>query len=98
MSDMLKTFVNNALDDRIREKYSHLRHPAGVCAKIVRAGQVNDSYEYTVKILNESMEPDEDFPEIPGVRSDIQMDPGDTAVVLLLYGGAGVYVIGRKNT
>ena len=97
MPDMLKTFVDMAIDERIREKYPHLRHPACVYAKIVKACQIDEIYEYTVRILDAAMETDNDFPEIPGVRSSIQMAEGDIAVVMLLYGGTNVYVIGRLN-
>lgn len=97
MSDMLKTFVNMALDERIREKYPHLRHPACVYARIVKVCQADGIYEYTVRILDADMDTDEDFPEIPGVRSSLRMKEGDTAVVMLLYGGANVYVIGRRD-
>lgn len=97
MSDMLKTFVDMALDERIREKYPHLRHPACVYAKIVKVYQADGIYEYTIRIMDAAMETDDDFPEIPGVRSAIRMAEGDTAVVMLLYGGINVYVVGRRD-
>lgn len=98
MSDILKPYVDTAIDKRIREKYPHLSHPACVYAKIVNVRTSDGIYEYTIRILDAAMDSDEDFPEIPGVRSSIQMEKGDTAVVLLLYGGTNVYVIGRRDT
>lgn len=97
MSDLLKNFVDREIDDRIRDKYPHIRNPAGVYAKIVQARPADGIYEYTIRILNASMNEDGNFPEIPGVRSGVQMAEGDTAVVLLLYGGACIYVVGRME-
>lgn len=98
MSDMLRMFVNQALDQQLHEKYPHMQNPAGVYARIVRAQQVNETYMYTIRILDEALNADENFPEVPCVRSDIEMKPGDVAVVLLLYGGRDVYVIGRRES
>lgn len=95
MSDMLREFVNQALDEQMAEKYAHVRHPAGVYARVVRMKQEGESYVYTVRILDAAMNVDADFPEIPGVKSDIEFVIGDVVVVLLLYGN-NVYVIGRQ--
>lgn len=97
MGDMMKTFVDREIDERIREKYPHLRHPSGVCAKIMSSVRLESgSYKYTVRILDENMNTDGNFPEIPGVVSDIQCEKGDVVVALLLYGGSDVYIMGRR--
>ena len=51
-----------------------------------------------LKILDKTMNTNEDFPEIPGVKTDIAFEKGDIAVVLLLYGGSGVFILGRYET
>lgn len=50
---------------------------------------------YTLKILDKTLNVDNDFPEIPNVRSSIQVQKDDIVVVLLLYGGSDVFILGR---
>ena len=101
MGDMMKVFVDREIDGQIREKYPHLRHPAGVCARIVKAGADSGQpgvYEYTIRILDENMNVDTQYPEIPGVVSALLLGKDEVVVVLLLYGGTDVYIIGRRYT
>lgn len=95
MSDMLRAFVSQALDERLRGKYPHMQYPAGMYARVVHAKEAHGRYICTVRLLDEAMQDDARFPEIPGVKTDIALKAGDLAVVLLLYGGSGIFVIGR---
>ena len=64
-------------------------------ARIVQAKQDGEKYMYTLKILDKTLNVDNDFPEIPNVRSSIQIQKDDIVVVLLLYGGSDVFILGR---
>ena len=72
-----------------------VQHPAGMYAKVVQAKTDNEKYVYTLKILDKTLNVDNDFPEIPNVKSSIMAQKEDIVVVLLLYGGSDVFVLGR---
>lgn len=95
MSDMLRTFVKREMERQIHEKYPYMLHPPGMYAKVVRTKESNGKYVCTLRILDEAMNADNDFPEIPDVETDIELKQGDTAAILLLYGGSSVFVLGR---
>ena len=52
-------------------------------------------YVYSLRIIGRDGEPDSRYPVIPGVRSLIQADPGDTVAVAILYGALDPYIIGE---
>ena len=52
-------------------------------------------YGYPLRIIGRDGEPDSRYPVIPGVRSLIQADPGDTVAVAMLYGALDPYIIGE---
>ncbi len=93
MSDMMENFVKRTMDSYIKEKYSHLQYPSGMYARVVRAQQ----NKYTLKILDKNLNANNDFPEIPNVKSNIELQKGDIAVVSLLYDGSGFYILGRYD-
>ena len=95
MSDMLETFVRKGITNEIKTNYPHIQYPAGMYARIVQAKQDGEKYMYTLKILDKTLNVDNDFPEIPNVRSSIQIQKDDIVVVLLLYGGSDVFILGR---
>lgn len=95
MSGMMESFVKETIDTQIKEQYPHLQHPSGMYAKVVRAEQSGDVYKYTLKILDKNLNNNNDFPEIPNVKSVIELKKDDIAVVILLYGGSGFYILGR---
>ena len=100
MGDMMKVFVDREIDGQIQQKYPHLRHPAGVCARIVAIASASraGNYEYTIRILDEGMNVDTQYPEIPGVVSALTLKKDEVVVVLFLYGGTDVYILGRRYT
>ena len=95
MSDMLKSFVKKELEEQIKNKYSHIKYPAGMYAKVVQVIKKNDALEYVLRILDKNLNEDSSFAEIPGVRTELELNKGDIAVILLLYGGSQVWVIGN---
>lgn len=72
MSDMLETFVRKGIENEIKTNYPHIQHPAGMYAKIVQVKTDNEKYVYTLKILDKTLNVDNDFPEIPNVKSSIR--------------------------
>ena len=64
-------------------------------AKVVQVKTDNEKYVYTLKILDKTLNVDNDFPEIPNVKSSIKARKEDIVAVLLLYGGSDVFVLGR---
>ena len=98
MSDMLEVFVKKTMEKEIKENYPHIQNPPGMYAKVVRVTETAGTYTCVLKILDKTMNTNEDFPEIPGVKTDIAFEKGDIAVVLLLYGGSGVFILGRYET
>ena len=98
MSGLLEDFTRSAIGQEIKANYPHIEHPQGVYAKVVYAVKDGEKYTCVLKILDRAMNPDNSFPEIPGVRTDIKVSTGDTVVLLLLYGGSGFYILGRYET
>lgn len=95
MSDMLKTFVETELENQIKEKYPHMQHPAGMYAKVINIISKEKGYICTLKLLDRNLNPDDDFPEVPGVKTTIEFQKGEIAVVLMMYGGSGFLILGR---
>ena len=52
-------------------------------------------FEYNLKILTKDGDVDTKFPEIPGVKSQIQIKAGGTAAVVLLYGELRPFILGE---
>lgn len=52
-------------------------------------------YEYNLKIIDKNGSADERFPEIPGVRSMLQIKTGKKVAVGLLYGELNPCIIGE---
>lgn len=98
MSDMLEVFVKKTMEKEIKENYPHVQNPSGMYARVVRVTESDGIYTCVLKILDKTMNTHEDFPEIPDVKTDIAFEKGDIAVVLLLYGGSGVFILGRYKT
>ena len=54
-------------------------------------------YQYSLKMLDKSGAPSDDFPEIPGVRSRHQIEEGRTVAVTILYGEMRPYILGEVS-
>ena len=95
MADMLRSFVRGEVQRQIREKYPYIQHPSGMCAKIVQVKANDGKYTYTLRMLDEFMNIDDNLPEIPDVNTELELKKGDTVAVLLLYGGNMPFILGR---
>lgn len=98
MSDMLQWFVKREMEKQIQEKYPHVQHPSGMYANVVQVKENNGKFVCTLKVLDKTMNIDKNFPEIPNVKTDIELKQGDVAVILLLYDGSSVFVLGRYES
>lgn len=54
MSDMMKMFVEQELQNQIKENYPHMQYPPGLYAKVVSVRQNGELYEATLKILDKT--------------------------------------------
>lgn len=95
MSEMLKEFVSNEMEKQVNEKYPHMKNPTCVYAKVVNVTEKDDLYYYTLKILDKNMDTNNDFPEVPNVKSILHLNAGEVAVIALLYGGSDIFILGR---
>ncbi|MBU5312214.1 hypothetical protein KQI38_09260 [Tissierella carlieri] len=92
---MLEQMIQNVIEKFIKAKYHHIRLPSSVFAKITKVQEQAEYYIYNLKILDENKAINPEFPEIPEVKSEIKLENGDIATVLLLYGQLNVYIIGK---
>jgi hypothetical protein len=52
-------------------------------------------HEYTLKVLDRFGNTDDTFPELPGVRSKVQLEAGATVAIAFAFGGVEPTIIGR---
>lgn len=96
MAEFMKDFVDKEIDNQINNKYPHLRNPSCMCAKVTNTLVDGNKRYVTLKILDKNMNIDNEFPEIPFVRTEIEFSKNDKAVIILLYGEcSNPYVVGR---
>ncbi len=94
MSDMMKQFVAQELEQQIKENYPHLQYPPFMYAEAVQV-QGELTKEVTLKILDKNRQPDSRFPEVPKVKTDIYIQKGDVVVIALLYGELDPFILRR---
>ncbi|SHI88136.1 hypothetical protein [Lutispora thermophila] len=92
---MLEEMVKSVIAKQLAADFPHLQLPGLMRAKVIRASFNGEWYEYSLKILDKTGEIDERFPEIPGVFSKINVEPGKTVAVGLLYGELNPCIIGE---
>lgn len=95
MSDMMKLFVQQELTEQIRANYQHMRYPPCIYAKVTRVKVSGVTYTATLKMLDKNKKPDNRFPEVPMVSTQIPIAKDDTVIVVLLYGECNPFIIGR---
>ena len=95
MSDMMKMFVEQELQNQIKENYPHMQYPPSLYAKVVSVRQNGELYEATIKILDKNKQPDIRSPEVPKVKTDIPVRKNEIVAIVLMYGECKPYIIGR---
>lgn len=85
---MLNEYTKSAVKKLIDEEYPHLKHPAAVKARVTAMSKVSDKvWQYNVKLLRSDLS-DGGFPEIPNIKSHVEVEAGEGGIVAvaLLYG------------
>ena len=88
---MLREFIELEVRHLVYEKYAYLRRPSAVYALVssVQKGNVN------LRILDKNKVADERYPEIPRVKTPLDVKKGDIVAVLMMYGECIPYIVGR---
>ena len=95
MSDMLETFVRKEITNEIKTNYRISSIQPECMQELCRQNRMAKNICTLSRFLTKQLNVDNDFPEIPNVRSSIQIQKDDIVVVLLLYGGSDVFILGR---
>lgn len=66
--NMFEKMIESKMENTMNTKYPHLRLPIAVYAKVTSVQVFIDHYKYSIKILKENREVDDNFPEIPDVK------------------------------
>lgn len=92
----LEQFVKSAITRIFAVDYPHLKLPAVVYATVTETKELsNNWYEYTLRVIDRFGNTDDTFPELPGIRSKIQLDFGAIAAIGLAYGDVEPVIIGE---
>lgn len=93
---MFEQAVRRIFANVIDTGYRHIRKPVLVYGRITAASAIGaDNWVYSVKLLTSGLIVDSTTPEIPGVKSKVEVSVGDTVAVMLLYGGETPYIVGE---
>lgn len=92
---MLKECVINIVNELIQNEYSHAELPGTMYARITRAENQSDYYVYNLKILDENRNVNEEYAEIPNVRSKDYYETGSIVAIVLPYGKLNVFIVGE---
>lgn len=95
MSGMLKGFINEEVEQKLKANYPHALHPTGIYARVIYIEKKLDFTECVIKILNEDLTENKSFPEIPRIKTNVEVENGDIVAVVKMYAGSGYFVIGR---
>ncbi len=95
MSNMMQKFVEQELENQIKQNYPHMQYPPGLYARVVSVKKKGELYEATLKILDKNKQPDIRFPEVPKVKTDIPVRKNEIVAIVLMYGECKPYIIGR---
>ena len=61
MSNMMQKFVEQELENQIKQNYPHMQYPPGLYARVVSVKKKGELYEATLKILDKNKQPDSRF-------------------------------------
>lgn len=88
---MFREFIELEIKRLIMEKYAYLRRPSAVYARVTQ----RQNGSVSLRILDKNKSVDEEYPEIPLVKTALELEKGDTVAVLLMYGECIPYIVGR---
>lgn len=82
----MEEFVQKQVAKYFEKTAPHLKQPAAIYGRITSSASAGaDTWTYSVKLLDENQSPDK-YPEIPNIKSKIEIEQGKLAAVVLLYG------------
>jgi len=92
----LKTIILNTIVNYIDQQAPHLKRPAAMYARITRAAQISeDSWQYSIKLLRDDYRDDSIYPEIPGIKSKLEIGSGKMVAVVLMGGQLKPFIVGE---
>lgn len=93
--DMVKTAVEKIVKELMVKSYPHTQQPPGMYAMVMEVHEKGQYKETVIRMLDKTMARDENYPDIPGVRTDLDVKEKDIVAVLMLYGQSIPYIVGR---
>lgn len=78
------------------DKLPYLKRPATSYARITSASQIGEkTWEYNLKLLNEQLLLESLSPEIPNIKSTLEIESGKTVAVIMMYGQIKPFIVGE---
>lgn len=94
MSEMLSGFIKAEIVEQIKKNYPHMKYSPFLYAKVIDAVH-NENTRCILRILDKNKGVDDDFPDIPNVLTEKNIETGDIVIVGLLYGELNPVIIER---
>ena len=89
---MLENMISSVLKKEMEDKYQHVILPGSVYAKITFLSAEG----YYLKILGKNGQVDEDYPELVGIKSALELSIGDNVLVVFPYGELNkAHIVGK---
>lgn len=88
---MLQAIIQKEIKDTMNNKYPHAAIPQTVLAKVTKGGDV-----INLKILDEFENVDNNFAEIPEIKTNVLYEYGDIVIITFLYGKLEMPIVIRK--
>jgi hypothetical protein len=92
---MMESMIKSVIDNTLKNDYPHVLLPLAVYARVTKVQDQYTYYDHDIKILDESMNYNEDFPELPRVKSKVRYEVGTIVAVLLMYGQLNAFIVGE---
>lgn len=93
--DMLKNAVVKIVQDLLIKQYPHTQQPPSMYAMVTEVNSKKNYKEVAIRILDSDLSRDKNYPEIPGIRTELDIKEKDIVVVLMLYGQCLPHIVGR---
>jgi len=88
---MLEKIIQKQIKSAMQHQYSHAAVPQTVLAKVTKGGEI-----INLKILNEFENVDNNFAEIPDIKTTTSYATGDIVIITFLYGKLEMPIVIRK--
>lgn len=95
MASMIETVVKTVLSKTMKEEYSHMMLPGAMFAVVESVKDCGSYYEYILRIIDENKMPVKKYPELPQVKSKLNIEAGKTVAVVMIAGRLDAYILGE---